>query len=163
MAGQILGFQMGYSLVNVLDPQTQVETPVLGVFHQTLALLIFLRLDVHHWLLRAVARSYQYLPPGSVWPSAASGRALIAAAASIWIAGLQIAAPALAATIMADFALAFLGKASPQLPIMLMGLSVKSVLGMLVMIACLGWWPRLFENYFSRGVELSERLLRLAH
>ena len=58
MAGNILGVQMGYSLVNLIDPQTQVETPVLALFHQTIALLIFLHLNVHHWLLRAVARSY---------------------------------------------------------------------------------------------------------
>ena len=63
---------------------------------------------------------------------------------------------------MADFALAFLGKASPQLPVMLMGMSVKSMLGMLALIGSLAYWPRLFENQFSRGIELCERMLRLA-
>ena len=28
-AGQIVGMQIGFSLVNILDPQTQVDTPVL--------------------------------------------------------------------------------------------------------------------------------------
>src|ERR1700690_2474961 len=32
MAGQILGVQMGYSLINILDPQTQVETTVVAIF-----------------------------------------------------------------------------------------------------------------------------------
>src|SRR5580698_1895885 len=65
LAGQILSVQMGYSLVNILDPNTQVENTVVAFFHQSLAMLIFLALDVHFWILRAVARSFEYLPPGS--------------------------------------------------------------------------------------------------
>jgi flagellar biosynthesis protein FliR len=163
MAGSILGVQMGYSLVNVIDPQTQVETPVLALFHQTIVLLIFLHLDVHHWLLRSVARSYSYLPAGAAFPGGLSAGALLQVAGSIWLVGMQIAAPALAATVMADFALAFLGKASPQLPILIIGMSVKSMLGMLALISSLAYWPRLFENQFSRSIELCERMLRLAH
>jgi flagellar biosynthesis protein FliR len=67
MAGQILGVQIGYSLANVFDPQTQADTPVLSEFHRLAALLIFLQLDVHHWLLRSLVRSFAYLPPGEAW------------------------------------------------------------------------------------------------
>ena len=77
MAGQILGVQIGYSLANVFDPQTQADTPVLSEFHRLAALLIFLQLDVHHWLLRSLVRSFAYLPPGgvAVTLAAASGAA----------------------------------------------------------------------------------------
>ena len=163
MAGTILGVQMGYSLVNLIDPQTQVETPVMALFHQMIVMLIFLHLNVHHWLLRAVARSYAYLPAGAAFPSGLSIDTLVQAAGSIWLVGIQIAAPAMAATVMADFALAFLGKASPQLPIMIIGISVKSVIGMLALIGSLAYWPYLFENQFSRSIALCERMLRLAH
>src|SRR5271165_3047391 len=64
-AGQVIGVQVGYGLVNILDPNTQVDTPVLAVFSQTMVLLIFLHLDVHHWLLRAVANSFVYVPAGA--------------------------------------------------------------------------------------------------
>ena len=46
-AGQILGMQMGFSLVTILDPQTQADSAVLSVFYQTIVLLIFFALDVH--------------------------------------------------------------------------------------------------------------------
>ena len=64
-AGQILSVQMGYSLVNIIDPTSQIETTVMSVFHQTVVLLIFLQLDVHHWILRAIVNSFEYLPPGN--------------------------------------------------------------------------------------------------
>ncbi len=80
LAGQILGVQIGYSLANVFDPQTQADTPVLSEFHQMAALLIFLQLDVHHWLLRSLVRSFAYLPPGGVLPTLAVASGLVHAA-----------------------------------------------------------------------------------
>jgi len=65
LAGQIVGMQMGYSLVNLLDPQTQVDTTVMAVFYQSFVMLIFLQLDVHYWLLRAIGDSFLYLPPSA--------------------------------------------------------------------------------------------------
>src|SRR5258708_26659434 len=46
MAGQILGVQMGFSLVQLLDPQTLVDTTVLALFPQMFTLLVFLQLNV---------------------------------------------------------------------------------------------------------------------
>ena len=98
MAGQILGVQIGYSLANVFDPQTQADTPVLSEFHQMAALLIFLQLDVHHWLLRALVRSFAYLPAGALAVTLAAAGGLLHAAGGIFLAGVQIAAPSLVAT-----------------------------------------------------------------
>lgn len=161
-AGQIMGIQMGFSLVNIIDPQTEVDNPVLSIFYQLITLLIFIQLDVHHWLLRGVARSFAYLPPGTMHLNLANALNWMSAAGGIWLAGVQIAAPALAATLLADVTMGFLGKASPQLPVLFIGLSVKSVLGMVILIAALPLWPRLLEKHFAQAVRLSEQLLHLA-
>jgi len=163
LAGQVLGVQVGFGLVNVIDPQTQVDTPVLSTFHQMIATVIFLRLEVHHWLLRGVARSFAYVPPGQVTANSNLAADVLHAAGALWLAGLQIAAPALFATMLADVALGFVGKASPQLPVLFVGLSVKSVLGILFIAAGLGFWPGLLEKYFAAAITASERLLQLAH
>jgi flagellar biosynthetic protein FliR len=162
LAGQVLGVQIGYSLANVFDPQSQADTPVLSEFHQMAALLIFLQLDVHHWLLRSLVRSFAYLPPGGAVVTSALATELLHAAGGIFLAGVQIAAPSLAATLVADVALGFLGKASPQLPVMFIGLAVKNILGLTVMIGAVAYWPRLFNQQFMRMIQLSERLLHLA-
>lgn len=162
MAGQILGVQIGYSLANVFDPQTQADTPVLSEFHQMAALLIFLELDVHHWLLRALVRSFAYLPPGGVAVTLGFAGALLHAAGGIFLAGVQIAAPSLVATLVADMALGFLGKASPQLPVLFIGLAVKNLVGLAVLLAAIAYWPRMFSQQFAHGIQTAERLLRLA-
>ena len=162
MAGQILSVQMGYSLVNILDPQTQVESTVVATFHQTIAMLIFLRLNVHFWILRALARSFDYLPPASGHFGATFTTAALHAGAGVFVIGIQIAAPVLSATLLADIALGLLGKASPQLPLMLLGPAVKSVLGLLILISALKYWPDMFEHLFLSSMVQADHLLHLA-
>jgi flagellar biosynthesis protein FliR len=76
--------------------------------------------------------------------------------------GIQIAAPVLSATLAADIVLGLLGKASPQMPLMLMGPAVKSLLGLTVLVATLKYWPDLFRRLFTDAVTNGEHLLHLA-
>ena len=161
MAGQILGVQMGYSLASLFDPLTNADTPVLAEFHRLAALLIFLQLDVHHWLLRAVVSSFAYLPAGAAPATFAAASALLHAAGGIFLAGVQIAAPGLVATLVADVGLGFLGKASPQLPVLFIGLAVKNLLGLVVLIAVVAYWPNMFSQRFAESIAVGERLLHL--
>ena len=162
MAGQVLSVQMGYSLVNILDPLTQVDSTVVAFFHQSLAMLIFLGLDVHHWILRAVVHSFEYLPPGSATLNPLFLQALLHEGAIVLGLGIQIAAPVLSATLLADVVLGLMGKASPQMPLMLLGPAVKSMLGVLVLGVTMRFWPHLFERYFSESIAYTEHLLHLA-
>ncbi len=162
MAGQVLSIQMGYSLVNILDPSTQVESTVVATFHQSLAMLIFLRLDVHLWMLRAIGNSFAYLPPGTAHLSGPFTLALLEAGSGVIVIGIQIAAPVLSATLLADVTLGLLGKASPHLPLMLLGPAVKSLLGLTILAASLKYWPDMFRTYFLGSMAYADRLLHLA-
>jgi len=159
LAGQILGVQTGFSLVTILDPQTQADTPVLALLNQTVVLLVFLQLNVHHWLLRGLAASFTYLPAGGVHVSANWSAELLHAAGSIWLTGLRMATPVMVATLTADVALGFLARAAPQLPVLFMGLSVKTILGLSVLAGALALWPRLFERQFAEGIALGGKFL----
>ena len=163
IAGQVLSVQMGYSLVNILDPTTQVDSTVIAFLHQSIAMLIFLALDVHHWILRAVAHSFEYLPPGSATVNPLFVQGLLHEGAVVLELGIQIAAPVLSATLLADIVLGLMGKASPQMPLMLLGPAIKSMLGVLILGVTMRFWPHLFERYFSESIVYTEHLLHLAH
>jgi flagellar biosynthesis protein FliR len=163
IAGQVGGFQLGFSLVNVIDPQSNVDTPVLSTFHQLLVLLLFLQMNVHHWILRGIVRSFDYVPVGSVTLSPAAMKLLFRAAGGIWLAGVQIATPLLFVTVLIDVTVGFLSKASPQLPAILLSIPLKSLVGYAVLAIAVGLWPSLFERQFALALSWSERLLQLAH
>jgi flagellar biosynthetic protein FliR len=163
LTGQILGVQMGYSLVNILDPQSQVDTTVIAVFYQSIVMLLFLRMDVHYWLLRAVGNSFLYLPPGSAHLNGLFTAEVLRTAGNIFGLGVQIAAPVLSATLAADIVLGLLGKASPQMPLMLLGPAVKSMLGLAILCVTLKYWPDLFRRLFLDSIAKGDQLLHLAH
>ena len=140
-----------------------MDTTVIAQFHQTLAMLVFLRLDVHLWILRALGRSFRLLPPGSAHVSRAFTLTAIQAGGQVFTLGLQMAAPVLSATLITDVVLGLLGKASPQLPLMVLGPPLKTLLGLGVLFAALRYWPPLLERFFSSSIELSDTLMRLAH
>jgi flagellar biosynthetic protein FliR len=162
LAGQITGFQFAFSLVNVIDPQSNVDTPVLSIFHQLMALLFLLVFNVHHWILRGLARSFDYVPVGSVSISEGAMRALFHAASGMWLAGVQIALPLLLVTILIDLTIGFLSKASPQLPVLILSVPLKSAAGYLVLGIAAAGWPGLFERQFASALGWSERILHLA-
>jgi flagellar biosynthetic protein FliR len=162
LTGQVLGIQMGYSLVNILDPQTQVDTTVVAMFYQSIVMLLFLQMDVHFWLLRAVGNSYRYVPPGTAHLNSLFTVALFKTVGEIFGLGVQIAAPVLSATLAADIILGLLGKASPQMPLMLLGPAIKSLLGLVILIATLRYWPDLFRRLFTDAVASGEHLFHLA-
>lgn len=162
MAGQLAGAQLGFSLAAIMDPQTNIETPVLTVFYQMVAMLIFLQLNVHHWILRAVVKSFGYFPVGSGYVTLGAVRELMHAAGGMFLIGVQIAAPVLLATMVIDVTIGFLSKASPQLPAMFIGISAKSLVGYALLAASVGLWPVLLEHKFLDSLGWMERVLGLA-
>jgi flagellar biosynthetic protein FliR len=161
MTGQILGVQMGYSLVNILDPQTQVDTTVVSIFYQSIVMLLFLEMDVHFYLLRAIGNSFLYMPAGATHISSLFTTTIFRTAGQVFGLGIQIAAPVLSATLIADIVLGLLGKASPQMPLMMLGPAVKSILGLLILMATIKYWPVLFQRLFMDSMTNGERLLHM--
>lgn len=163
IAGQLTGIQLGFSLASVIDPVTNIDTPVISIFYQMFALLIFLQLNVHHWLLRMLVRSFTYVPVGSGVATLLVTRELLRFMGAMWLIGVQIAAPVVLATILVDVTVGFVSKASPQLPAMVIGISIKNLMGYGLMAGAAILWPSLLEREFMRVMGWTEHLLRLAH
>jgi flagellar biosynthetic protein FliR len=161
-AGQISGIQLGLSLATLFDPQSEAESTALPVFFNLITLLLFLQLNVHHWVLRGLARSFDYLPVGSAVVGQLLSRELVRVVGALFVLGIQIAAPVLLATLMIDIVISFLSKASPQLPALLMGIPVKSLTGYALLIGAVALWPGILERRFAMGIGAAEKLLHLA-
>ncbi len=75
------------------------------------------------------ATAFVYLPPGTTHLSSLFTMSIVKTVGEMFGLGVQIAAPVLSATLVADIILGLLGKASPQMPLMLLGPAIKSLLG----------------------------------
>lgn len=162
-AGQVLGFQFGFSLETAIDPTTQADSTVLATFFNTLAILIFLRLNVHLWVLKGLAASFDYLPLGSVRVTQAGVLQLFQASRNMMIVGVQMATPLLVATLLVDVTLGFLSRSTPQMPVTFMAISIKNVIGLSLMAVLIAAWPGFLEARFREALEVSQQLLHLSH
>jgi len=162
-AGQLSGIQLGLSLATLFDPQSDADSPALSVFYNLMTLLLFLQFDIHHWLLRALIRSFEYLPVGSAVANQLVSRELVNVVGSLFALGIQIAAPVLLLTMMIDLVLGFLSKASPQLPVLLFGIPIKNLTGYALLMGAATLWPGILERRFALAIATAERMLHVAH
>jgi flagellar biosynthetic protein FliR len=158
-AGQIAGVQFSFSLVNLLDPSTHIETPLLGDLFQLMGTLVVLAAGLDRILLASLVRSFHAVPLGTYAMAPASGLAIVRAAGGIFLAGVELAAPVLAGTMLVEIAIALLGRLSPQLPVMSLTVPVKTLTGFAILVGSMALWPRFIEARFSNLLDLAERLL----
>lgn len=158
-AGQIIGLQFSFSLVNLLDPASQIQTPLLGELLQLMGTLVLLAAGMDRILIASLVRSLHAVPPGTFVFSPAASAQLIAAGSGIFMAALELAAPVLGATMIVEVAIAIVSRISPQLPVMSLTVPLKTITGYAVLIGSLALWPRFIESRFSAVLDLAERLI----
>jgi flagellar biosynthesis protein FliR len=162
-AGQIAGFQFSFSLVNLLDPSSSIQTPLLGDLFSLGGTLVVLASGLDRILLASMVRSFHSAPLGACTLAPVSAAAIVRAAGGIFLAAVELAAPVLASTLLVEIAVALLGKLSPQLPVMALTVPLKTLTGFAVLIGSLALWPRFIEARFASLLDLAERLIAAPH
>lgn len=158
-AGQVAGVQFSFSLVNLLDPSTHIETPLLGDLFQLMGTLVVIAAGLDRILLASLVRSFRAVPLGTYGLAPVTAMASVRAVGGVFLAGVELAAPVLAATILVEVAVALVGRLSPQLPVMALTVPLKTLTGFAVLAGSIALWPRLIESRFSSLLDLAERLI----
>jgi flagellar biosynthetic protein FliR len=158
-AGQIMGVQFSFSMVNLLDPTSQIQTPLLGDLFQLMGTLVIITAGLDRIMLASMVRSFHAAPLGSFALAPTSAMEIVRAAGGIFLAAVELAAPVLAATMLVEVSVALLGKLSPQLPVMMLTVPMKTLTGFAILIGSLALWPRFIEARFSGLLDLAERLI----
>jgi flagellar biosynthesis protein FliR len=161
LAGEVAGFQLGFSVETAIDPTTQAASSAFTVLYQTLALLFFLQLGVHRWMLVSLAKTFEWLPLGAASVSRAGMTRLMHASGAIFLIGVELAAPIILVTVLTDLSLGFINKASPQFPVMFTSIAVKSLLGFTLVMISLGFWHGLLGGYFRRALAETVSVLHM--
>jgi flagellar biosynthesis protein FliR len=158
-AGQIAGLQFSFSLVNLLDPASAIQTPLLGDLLQLMGTLVLITAGLDRILLASLVRSFRAAPLGAFAFTQPAALTIAHAAAGIFLAAVELAAPILAATMLVEITVALLGKLSPQLPVIALTVPLKTVTGFAILSGCLALWPRFIEARFANLLDMADRLI----
>lgn len=127
LSGQYFAVQIGFGMSEVVDPLAQISIPVIGQIKNMIGLLVFLYINGHHYMVRAIYRSYEYAP---VFPISGSGadfftKHLVYSFSGMFVVAFKIALPVVATVFLISVAMGVLSKAAPQMNVMMLGFPVK--------------------------------------
>jgi flagellar biosynthetic protein FliR len=161
MAGAVIDLEMGFTLVNLFDPMTGQSDTILGSLFQTLALVIFLAVDGHHWLIRSLVQSYDLVPAGGPLDAGPGGLYMAYLFGDLLALALQLVLPFLAVMLLTTVAFAALNRAVAQLNIFAIGLGSKTFVGLVLLILLLPFYAGPLTSLVEAGYEEVLHVLEL--
>ena len=133
-AGEILDIQIGYGVVNVINPQTQQQVTIIGEFEIAFATLIFLVTNSHHFLISGIVGSFNLLPLPNIALNALLYTDIIHFFTQSLFIVFQIAAPVAVALFLVNVALALMARVAPQMNIFAVGFPLQIFIGLTMII-----------------------------
>ncbi|PZX07852.1 flagellar biosynthetic protein FliR [Psychrobacillus insolitus] len=152
IAGGFIDFQMGFAIANVIDPQTGAQSPLIGQFLNTIALLLLLALNGHHLLLDGIFYSYQFVPMELSFPPFGQENFIefiMKTFAGVFAVAFQMSIPIVATLFLVDIALGITARTVPQLNIFVVGFPLKIGVSFLVLVIMMGVLVAVMQKMFE--------------
>ena len=160
VAGEITGLQMGLGFATFFDPLHGTQIPVIAQFLGLLASLVFLSINGHLMMLAALAESFRILPIGTAGAGPPAWLALAGSGAAIFVTGLMLALPVIAALLITNVALGILTRAAPQLNLFAVGFPAIILVGWIAIALALPLAAPLLTQAFEEGLQRMVAVLR---
>ncbi|MBH0204497.1 MAG: flagellar biosynthetic protein FliR [Nitrospira sp.] len=161
LAGDLIGVQMGFGVLQIVDPSTAHHTPIVGQFFTLLASLVFLSLNAHMLIVAAIVSSYEAIPAfGAALPSAL-GEEVLRLSQEMFMIGLKLSAPVLVTILVINILLAILGRAVSQINVFVLSFPVTIAAGLAVLSLSMPFTIGLFIREIERLQFVIEGILKI--
>lgn len=135
LGGYLVDYQIGFSMVSVIDPTTNANVSFSGQVYNILGTLIYLGIYGHHIFMRAVGQSFDFMPVGDFTFNKDALMFILTTFIKVFIVAIQITAPVFIALMVTNVIMGILARLVPQMNIMVIGFPVKIAIGTLMLIA----------------------------
>lgn len=147
--GEVIGIDIGFSVVNIIDPVSSQQVSVIGTFQNLLALVIFLTINGHYAILQALAASFRMVPLGGVQLTPMLGTSIIALAGGVFLMAIKLVAPILSALFLTSLALGILARTVPQMNVFVVGFPLKIGVGIGMILITLPLFGAVLIKFFG--------------
>ena len=137
LSAQFYHFQMGFGINQVFDPLSRIQVPILSQLQYLLAILVFISIDGHHMLIRALYESFTIVPVidfTNIKTMQFFAVNLSKIFSSMFLLALKIGFPLIATMFLVSLTLGLLSKASPQMNILMLGFPLQIGIGLFSLI-----------------------------
>jgi flagellar biosynthetic protein FliR len=160
VAGQIISQLSGMSLADVFNPTLETETPVVAQVLSHVTLAVFILIDGHRMVMKALLDTFEAIPPAGGLIGDSVVASLVAIVTQSFHVGIRAAAPAMAALLLSTLVLAIVSRTLPQLNVLLVGFNLNSLLTFGVLLVSLGGVAWAFQDQVAQSLDHVHDALR---
>jgi len=160
--GQMVDYQIGFSMVSVYDPVSQIQAPITGNLYYLIICAFFIITGGLHILLYEVVASFQIIPIGGahVLTNSTLMSYLVGMMVDYLVIGVKIAMPVVGAIIVVDVALGVLVKAAPQMNVFVVGMPIKVFIGLVVLMITIAAVPDVYAYVYNVMMKYVTNIIR---
>ncbi len=160
IAGGFIDFQMGFAIANVVDPQTGAQSPLIGQYFYTIAILFLFTVDGHHLLLTGVMYSFSELPIDQLF-RLDNIDVILQIFSEMFLMAFQLAIPIVGCLFLVDVALGMIARTVPQLNVFVVGLPLKILVSFITLFVFISFYIMIVKQLFQFALEAMQELMRL--
>lgn len=147
--GKVMDMQAGFAVVNVMDPTSGQQIPLIGSFLYNLSIIVFLATNGHHMIIAALAESFRLIPLLTMKLSLTLPMLLSDFTAGVFVTGMKIAMPVTFAILLVNVALGILARTMPQLNIFVVGIPLQIIVGIGILMMMLPFYVMFLDGMFN--------------
>lgn len=161
IAGMLIDFQVGFSMASVFDPSMGTQASNYGRVYYWLSICIFFLLDMHHKVIEALIKSFEYVPITMVNFSGFSIEGIVNLFSNVFELALNLAAPIIVVMLVTDIVLGIISKTVPQIDVLMLGMPLKAMVSFVITMATLSWIINSIGNIIQLIPENLNNFMRL--
>lgn len=161
-SGIIIDYMRGSSMMMAQDPSLQNQASPIGILFNYYLIALYFQLDGPLLFFNALETSFEVFPvntfsPAQFFTNAPFWGASVDLLNKIFAMSIQLAMPAILGVLMAEVFLGIANRLAPQVQIAFLGMSLKSLLGLLLLWA--GWYI-LIRNMSSFSIDWTKWIIQ---
>lgn len=160
MAGNLVDFQVGFSMGAIYDPGLGVQVSNYGRVYYWIALALFFLTNVHHLVLESLIRSYTYIPLNEVALNDFAAEGMIKLFAHVFEIALLLAIPLIIVALLSELTLALISRTVPQINVLILGMPMKTLVSIVFMFFFLSTLMRNIGNVFPDMIRYMEEFIQ---
>ena len=163
MAGKVMDMQVGFAVVNVVDPTSGQQIPLIGSFLYNLAVIILLVTNGHHMLIAALVESFRAVPLARLEANISLALIIANFTGTIFLTGMKIAMPITFAILLTNVGLGILSRTMPQMNIFVVGIPMQLMIGLFVLSMIMPFYVLFLDVLFNEmygNISLAIRALQ---
>lgn len=159
-AGQMIDMEIGFSMVNELNPVAKIQTTITSNLYTYLVMLIMLLSDFHLHLIKAILDTFKLIPLGKTVFKSGLYDNVVQFMADYFIIGFRIILPVFTTILIVNIVLGILAKVAPQMNMFVIGMQLKVFVGLFILFFVIALLPQVTDFLFSEMKTIIQQIVQ---